>query len=367
MEKNCLVKELLANVQDTNPRYFDKVILHVKEDTTHASSFPNINQLTFRGTDVVKLKVIGSTGYFSESSALSTQLTEKTYDFRGHEDVLITIYVPNLTFDIEMSGVYCVNYIGLNGGGVDAIKSVISFNANEFGYNDMERVLLTCSDCNFDIKNVERMPNLAYLTGKNSPNVVGNLEALKNRTFTYLQLSGTKVSGTLAQLLAIPAYQNKSAIDVSVLTEVGGDISALADETQLVTFNAVNNRQIFGSIESLVKLTNLTTLSLAGAYANAFTGSIENFVAGQIANGRSQVTISNKIFCPWILTYATFGGNYYTTMGGHWLTWDSASKITIYYSTTSAFDNYSHVYAKGATAEEITAWENAGKIVHIIS
>ena len=357
MEKNCLVTTLLGNVNVEGGEVFNTVVLHVTQDLEHQSELAYIGRIGFAGEGKIHLKVAeGNPGYFATSSALSEQLTDE--EFTLTSDVMQTkIYVPNMTFDIVLTGMYNLTQVAMNSNSVENVANLISFDANKIGYNPMERLLLTCSNVEFDIKYLKNMPDLSYLTSKNCPNVTGDIGVLKNRTFTFMSIGGSNVSGTLAQLLEIPAYQGKTTLDVSrsVFPKIGGDIAALANETQLTSLNLSGNKRVFGSIESLVKLTNLTTLILADAYANAFTGSIENFVAGQIANGRTQVTTQNKIFCPWILTYATFGGNYYTSQGGMWLTWESASKIVIYYSLTSTFNDYIRVYTKGYTQAEAEA------------
>lgn len=94
------------------------------------------------------------------------------------------------------------------------------------------------------------------------------------------------------------------------------------------------------------------------------TGSIEDFVALQIEAGFTVRNSSNPVETNALSAGVTFGGETHAA-GTGFLTWESESKI-IYYRGTSIADS-TEVYAKGATAEEITAWENAGKTVVVIS
>lgn len=108
------------------------------------------------------------------------------------------------------------------------------------------------------------------------------------------------------------------------------------------------------NIETLKNCVDLESVEL-NAYAH---GDVEALVSGFVSNGRSSETtglsISNINY-----SHITFGDNYLVNNGK--LTWNGTSKIT--FITT----NVNKVYCKGATAEEIAAWEQAGKTVFVIS
>ena len=138
------------------------------------------------------------------------------------------------------------------------------------------------------------------------------------------------------------------------------DLSDLSYLTKLETLKVRYVTGIGGTLEDLARLTSLNSVGFMDTHVS---GTIEGFVAAQIGNGRATET-TGIVWQNITRTNETFGGNHYTTVTGL-LTWDSASKITIYNASTK--ESATTVYAKGATAGEISAWESAGKTVVVVS
>lgn len=91
---------------------------------------------------------------------------------------------------------------------------------------------------------------------------------------------------------------------------------------------------------------------------------IYDFVTSQVNAGRttcSSLSIKN------IQNAATFRGMEITCEENtsSFLTWDTSSKITLYMQASTIAD-CTRIYAYGATAEEIAAWEQAGKTVVVV-
>ena len=75
-------------------------------------------------------------------------------------------------------------------------------------------------------------------------------------------------------------------------SDVYGNIADLSELTNIVTINVQYFSGLYGDIASLGKLVNLTTLSFASipSKKNKVTGTFDNFVAAQKANGRTTCT-----------------------------------------------------------------------------
>ena len=67
-----------------------------------------------------------------------------------------------------------------------------------------------------------------------------------------------------------------------------------------------------------------------------------------------------------VLNYATFGGTKYNEATYCYISWSSASVITIYVGA-NGYANCPRIYAKGATQDQIAAWQAAGKTIVQVS
>lgn len=155
-------------------------------------------------------------------------------------------------------------------------------------------------------------------------------------------------------LLSDFAYKN-SPVSANYLklgnSNVSGDISILAENTPaLQEINLQECSKVTGTASDLGAFTNATVLTILHTQ---ITGSIEEFVAAQIAHGRTSVDDANNIYSNAILGQLTFGGSTHVASYGR-ITWESASKIAVY-TGAEALTNCTHVYCKGYTQEEATA------------
>lgn len=175
---------------------------------------------------------------------------------------------------------------------------------------------------------------------------------------TYSNLAFSKIHGDIS------AFGNSPLVTSLFLrySYAEGDISELAGCTSLTDLR-IDNTNIGGDISGAGTLTNITKFQ---AYSSNISGSIESFVAAQIAEGRTSVSYSTPIIFDKATTYLTFGGELKKQATYTFLTWDSASKIAVYTGGSGTIESTERVYAKGATAEEIAAWEAAGKTVYVV-
>lgn len=144
-------------------------------------------------------------------------------------------------------------------------------------------------------------------------------------------------------------------------THITGNISAFNTCNSCTSLVLSDCSNISGNIDSVGNLTSLATIAIEGTNVE---GTIEGFVAGQVNAGRTST--SNTIICNGFASHCTFGGVIRSGSNRSFLEWNGTSKITLY-AGNSTFANCNYIYAKGATAEEIAAWEGTGKTVTVIS
>lgn len=360
--EDCIVTKLLGSVSPDLPK-FNQMILHITRNSNYEDgdeTLNNIRGIRFVHNGSISLKVVGSEGYYSlDKNDYETRLTEGTYETNEY------FAFANKTFDVILTGMYNITGIGsMNEGNVNQVNNLVNFDANLLGYNPLIRMVTVVSSIDFDIKNFTNMPNLSFASLWGCKNIVGDIGVLIGRTFEYLNILQTNVSGTLEQLMQIQGFTGNS-INIDNTPHIGGNINALAQRTALTSFSAVNNLDLFGNINSLGVLRNLKSLNLAGCVVNGFTGSIEEFVSIQInaGAGRTEVPYSNPMTALWLPMYATFGSKNWTIQGNGYLTWkyDTSgatprTKIAFYGGNgTPGISNATKVYCSGYTAEEVAA------------
>lgn len=163
-----------------------------------------------------------------------------------------------------------------------------------------------------------------------------NLGELKNSPgIKTLSASQTNTYGSISDL--------PSTINDLMLTECGNVVGNI---------NLVANKNIFSG-----------HLWLGDT---GITGSIEDYVAGQVSQGVEEYTS----FLYNTLSSIIFRKN--LTIGGvapdveiRYLSWSGTNRIIC--SDTAKLDTATTIYAKGATSEEISAWRQAGKTVVVIT
>lgn len=196
----------------------------------------------------------------------------------------------------------------------------------------------------------------------------GQIAAINNLPApTLVNLTHSDVWGNIASLAGIAGL---ASLTIYNCDNVVGDIGSLANSAALTRLELTNTKfpsKFYGSIDGLGKLVNLTILQILDS---EISGEIVNFVTAQIANGRTTCDTSSPIRCNSITAKCKFNGairsndpdNRYS-----FLTWASASKIVIYdFCSANDYSTASVIYALGATAGEIAAWEAAGKEVIVV-
>lgn len=169
--------------------------------------------------------------------------------------------------------------------------------------------------------------------------------------------------GSLDDIIVFPNSKvinfNNPAHSLGIDSDIEGNIGIFSNSTACEKLLIRYNDKLNGNISLLGKLTNLKELQIDGC--TAITGSVEDFVNFQIANGRTSLNVENAMNVHGILGNIPFGNQLRNTGNNQWLTWESAQKIIIYGGTSTS--DYTKVVAKGASQAEITAWEAAGKTV----
>lgn len=202
--------------------------------------------------------------------------------------------------------------------------------------------------------------NKSNLTYYNS-NVVNNIEDVEwCLGLTYISADWGYMTGNIRALSKLTELRTISI----AINDLEGNLSSLSELTKVTSIDFTRNTpgNLTGNIASLAKLTSLTNISFFNA--GTFTGSYDEFVYGQVDNGRASARIKIHAL-PIYKFFDTTLPN--VTMG--YLEWNTKAKIIIY-ATLSNQDDYttaSRIFAYGATAEEIAAWEQAGKTVVIVS
>ena len=171
------------------------------------------------------------------------------------------------------------------------------------------------------------------------------------------------LSGLYGDLADLNELNEATIIDVSH-TDVSGNISSFNPTTNLTQLDISDCPGITGYCTDLGKFRNLSILNFI---RTKITGSIELMIESMVNSGTTTRDTSNPLFSNGILNNLTFGGiiQPYTRSFGN-ITWNGTSKIIIYCGDRNLI-NCNVIYAKGASQQEISSWEQAGKEVHVIS
>lgn len=310
---NCLVTTLKGAAQNNNLEYFGALRVNVSAEASGSESKQSLTIQPVSGKNL-KITVIGNTGYFATSYAglsdPSSRLTSLTVSDTT------TIYVANMNFSILISEKYNIKRFTLQ---IDSIMGI-------------------------DIAGLEYSQGLFDVIVP-TPNVSGNIAKLPASIDT-ITIPYSKVTGEISSIRASNLHQLKINS-----TNIEGTLDDLSQYLSLEVFTGNLGTLITGDISDIANLSSLRQFNAPPKV----TGTIEGFVAAAISNNRNSGTI-NTLLCN---SKIKFGQNTIGSSESYALTWNTANYITMV--------GNSKVYAKGATAEEITAWENAGKTVVIVS
>lgn len=164
-----------------------------------------------------------------------------------------------------------------------------------------------------------------------------------NRNFFRLDLTELKNN---------PGITTLQASQSNVYGNIGDIPSTITD--LMVT----NTPTVYGNIRDIASKSVFTRVWISNTLV---TGSIEDFVAGQISQGAET---SDWIMVGGFGNLLTFGGIIRNVkISG--LSWDGADKI--YGADNRDYSAATTIYAKGATAEKIAQWESDGKTVVVIT
>lgn len=274
-----------------------------------------------------------------------------TNDFfyvHGKANTPFTIESDDVTSIYFAGNLQTLPYNGAIGGGGATYRTIAfsqkgtirissKYNVNLYGISNKEGVLSYNVNKNQQLIDfcLKTTPSDVNIIRSNYTGIYGDLEDLNGfSNLTNLQLKRTQVKGNISILKNL---QNLEEIDLST-TNVSGDFGSLGD------------------------LTHLTSMYFG---ATGISGDIETFVHKNVTHGRT-VAFTSPIRINGVLSSGVTFGGLEISEPSAFLSWESDSRIVIYTGGAYSSDAYTHVYAKGATAEEIAAWENAGKTVVIV-
>lgn len=311
--KNCLKTQLKEVVNNDNLQKLGAFMLLIKnQNVTNDLQRRMLIETGTSGDCVITCEGNGGVA----TSATGTFYTSYTIPANT---VLGDLYLffKNGDYKVYISNKYNITKLSVNAG---VGYSVINADLNELKYNE----------------------NLKTLSFKMCDDVELNLDTLADKSqmvsITFDNIFNKKPHGNLSDLSGLV---NLITLDIPYMDDIVGDIAQLGNLTNLTTMN-ISTMGIYGTVESFVS-----------AQCNA-------------ATPRTSATVrSNNL-----LRFISFGGNtlsdaiYY-----EWIEWNTVSKIIVYIGTTSisSKEDASIIWAKGATAEEIASWEQAGKTVNVIA
>lgn len=313
--ENCLITKLKSAVNDTSLLKIGEMIIKVKKNSNINNYTQQLIELS-AVDDYVYIEVSG-TGYFVTNNYSDLDIPEKrkTQIEIRPEYGTITLYFANEDYEIHIQNKYCIKeiYIGEDrkmGSILDMNSySIFELNIEDFKYNH----------------------NLNALNIRFS-NTYGDIRQLNKYPLHSIKLTATNVVGDYSELIT------------TYITHINSPSQILND---LNTFNnAINIIEIMG---------------------NSGCGDISDFVIKQRANGRTIVPTSSPIYFYGFVNKLSFGSQQIKNVPYHaaFLTWDE-TKIVLYGGDYSNYQNATMIYAQGATAEEISAWEADGKTVIVV-
>lgn len=181
-----------------------------------------------------------------------------------------------------------------------------------------------------------------------------NLSELRyNENLQYIR-SNDYVEGDVSDLLP-----HKDTLQRMAVKTLHGDISQVQGFSELVLLRASNKTtsSVYGDIANLGKNPNLLVADLT----SKCYGSVDAFVANKVAAG---VTDSTQTVT---LGRCVLTLNEIDTDGCVNIIWEGTTRIFCFDGAPEgSIENASTIYAKGATEEEVTTWENLGITVIVV-
>ena len=322
---NCLITNLASVVNNDDLVKVNTILLHASTVSTSDNTARKL-RITTTGTVIVKTTG-GANVMIDGGSGFSSSLTLSQAD-------TYTLIFKNDTFDIEIENRYNISKMQFLGG-LYGMMPLFKIHLNEIECSNITEVVIGQSDSVGDIA--------AAIKPTTTKFAARNLNTLPNHIY--------------GNICCMEGNTSIVEFDVCYRADVEGDLSYLSALANLEKLG-IEGSSITGKIESIYPLTKLNLIELNNLIACT---SVEDFVSGQIQNGRT--TEADGIKFRALLSRLTFGGNNYPNLLAQMLVWESASKITVYVGNSYSKENATNIYAKGATPEEIAAWQASGKSV----
>lgn len=185
-----------------------------------------------------------------------------------------------------------------------------------------------------------------------------NLYLYNASNIKKIMINGQSSSGLVTVLqVDLSEFKNNPGIMQLDLNQASaaGSINDLPSTISILYL--LNTPNVTGNLDELARKCVFTNIFIGNT---SITGSVENFVAGQVSQGVTELTISQRGFG----TRLTFGGIVRNIENDRCLSWNGTDKIIIGNDTT--VEASTSIWVKGATSEEISAWEAAGKTVVVV-
>lgn len=350
MVNDCLVTKLKATVNNSNLEKlgildFKAIKLDsVITNTQQKLEIHSVGDFTLRVSSPGQF-VLNDTANFNIPSACYTELVLNTANANstsGGERIHV-IYFANENYGINI---------------IDK-HNVVGIKVQELSNNTVFQ---------FDCNRFFTYPHLNLAEFGISLNKLGgSIDRLLNTDITKVKVrfGGQLTTGGFDNLSGSTSLTNLFLEYCNGLT---GNIDALKDCVNLTELHMFRVDNVVGDIKNLAKLTSLTEASLGTGVG----GAIEDFVAGQIANGRT--TETDGILSLGLVAYRTI--NNITHPQGvettkQWLCWDSANKFCVYLGKTNEAapankEACNNIYVNDATqyTSEIVTWKAAGKTIY---
>lgn len=280
---DCLVTKLKGVVSDTNLLPLGAMILHVskQEDDSNNQMF----ELHIQTTEAQEIKVINGDSNLTLDSTMSSGWKNQFAVNSGYDNVF---YCKNGNYDLLITNKYAITRLGKRDSNVDS--RAISF----------------------DIDSLKYSKDLECIAQKPLVNLSGALSSLEGKTFGFLYLSGSEVTGDINTLnnIGVKTIDGICVINLQNLSNVTGNISSLTKSYDAAKILDLRNNGFQVNVEDVQRLfPNITELNIIGRnvsgsidnfnlpvtifrnFTTRITGSIENMVKAQRAAGRTTGTI----------------------------------------------------------------------------
>lgn len=316
MSNNCLVKKYKKAVSNSNLEKLGVLKLYIKKQT----SIDNPGQqqkLTIRCNADVSIKAYGN-GYFATSveNLVNDPLTSITVQGTGSS---FALYFANDDYTVEISNKYALTYFYNETGMLRT--NIIGINVEELSYvNALTTLRIPKSNSFGDIKGLVNKEYITNVTIKGNTEIYGDIANFGTLSrCKILDTGDTAIEGNISSLSGM------TSIEELLLTgsKIVGNIDSLSSLIHLKNISLATTN-VEGNFSELGMLTELNTINFTNLMG--MTGSVEDFVAAQVANGRTTcagIAINKN------LGNVTFNGNVLTGSNDKTLSWTSARDIII--------------------------------------